>query len=55
MFLIPANGMDQYGPYNSFQDTAIPPEIEKMCWLDGLTLPHGRGEKENNQTNTQPV
>jgi hypothetical protein len=25
--------------------TAIPQEIEKMCWLDGLALPQGRDEK----------
>jgi hypothetical protein len=29
--------------------------MEEMCWLDRLTVPHGRGEKENNQTNTLSI
>jgi hypothetical protein len=35
--------------------TAIPQKIEKKCWLDALNLPHGRDEKQKNQTNTFPV
>jgi hypothetical protein len=35
--------------------TAIPQKIEKKCWLDDLNLPHGRHEKQKNQTNTVPV
>jgi hypothetical protein len=37
------------------KSTPIPQEIEKKCWLDGLALPHGRDEKENNPANTLPV
>ena len=32
-----------------------PTENRKKCWLDHLNLPHGRDEKQKNQTNTVPV
>jgi hypothetical protein len=35
--------------------TAIPQKIGKKYWPDGLALPQGRDEKENNQANTQPI
>ena len=35
--------------------TAIPQKNRKKCWLDHLNLPHGRHEKQKNQTNTVPV
>jgi hypothetical protein len=42
-------GYRYYNPQPSHRN------LKKMCWLDRFALPHGRGEKENNQTNTLSI
>src|SRR6266545_1127731 len=40
----------------SFHQKAQPSHgLRKKCWIDGLNLPHGRDEKQNNQPNTFSV